>query len=265
MNTTKGYLYAATGKSFTDEAAASVRSLRRFNTQVHVTLITDKPCVYKEFDNILIVDFDRSDINWKKGLLYKAIALQHSPYEKTFFVDTDTYFIEDCEELFDLLEYNDILMAHSPADVSKVIIEGKEIEGYHPYNTGVIVYKKIPEVIQLFKDWLTAYQEKFEVYPSDQTPFMESLLKNKVRLYVLLPFYNFREHFMVSLPPGKVKIIHGRPRDVIDLEIKINENIGHRTWLPRREKIIFRKQKSLRRRLKNFLPKEILSFYRQLK
>lgn len=265
MNTKQGYLYAATGKQFTDEAAASVRSLRRFNPQVHVTLITDNPCVYAEFDDIQIVDFDSSDINWKKGLLYKALALQNSPYEKTFFVDTDTYFTEECAELFELLEYNDILIAHSPADVSKVVIDGKEIEGYHPYNTGVVVYKKTPEVVQLFKDWLAAYQEKFDIYPSDQTPFMEALLKNKVRLYVLLPFYNFREHFMVSLPPGRVKIIHGRPRDVLDLERRINENIGHRTWLPRREKIIFRQPKSLKRRLKNALPKGVLNLYRKMK
>lgn len=265
MNEKQGYLYAATGKQFTDEAAASVRSLRRFNSDVHVTLVTDKACTYAEFDSIQIVDFDSSDINWKKGLLYKALALQNSPYERTFFVDTDTYFTEECAELFDLLEYNDILIAHSPADVSKVVIDGKKIEGYHPYNTGVIVYKKTPEVVQLFKDWLTAYQEKFDIYPSDQTPFMEALLKNKVRLYVLLPFYNFREHFMVSLPPGRVKIIHGRPRDVIDLEKRINANIGHRTWLPRREKIIFRQPKSLKRRLKNALPEGLFNLYRKLK
>jgi len=210
MSEKQGYLYAATGKKFTDEAAASVRSLRRFNSKIHATLITDKACTYAEFDNIIIVDFDSSDINWKKGLLYKALALQHSPYEKTFFADT-------------------------------------------------------PETVQLFKDWLAAYQEKFEIYPSDQTPFMEALLKNKVRLYVLLPFYNFREHFMVSLPPGRVKIIHGRPRDVVDLEKRINKNTGHRTWLPRREKIIFRQPKSLKRRLKNALPQGVISFYRSLK
>lgn len=265
MSKKQGYLYAATGKRFTDEAAASVRSLRRFNPQVHATLITDKPCAYSEFDDIQIVTFDSSNINWKKGLLYKALALQNSPYEKTFFADTDTYFTEECAELFDLLEYNDILMAHSPADVSKVVINGKEIEGYHPYNTGIIVYKKTPEVVQLFKDWLAAYQKKFEIYPSDQTPFMEALLKNKVRLYVLLPFYNFREHFMVSLPPGRVKIIHGRPRDVVDLEKRINHNIGHRTWLPRREKVIFRQAKSLKRRLKNALPEGVLKIMSHFK
>jgi len=265
MSKKQGYLYAATGKQFTDEAAASVKSLRRFNSKIHVTLITDIPCTYSEFDDIQIVNFDSSNINWKKGLLYKALALQNSPYDKTFFVDTDTYFTEECAELFDLLEYNDLLIAHSPADVSKVIINGKKIEGYHPYNTGVIVYKKTPEVVQLFKDWLTAYQENFEIYPSDQTPFMEALLKNEVRVYVLLPFYNFREHFMVSLPPGRVKIIHGRPRDVLDLEKRINENIGHRTWLPRREKVIFRQPRSMKRRLKNLLPTSALSLYRKLK
>lgn len=253
MSPKRGYLYAATGKQFTDEAAASLRSLRRCDPSVHATLVTDKACVYDEFDTIKIVDSGAGEQNRTKGLLYKTIALQHSPYEETFFADTDTIFLEACEELFDLLSYRDILLAHSPADVSKVTLEGKEIEAYHPYNTGIIVYRNNAEVKQLFEDWLNIYREKLNVYPTDQTAFMEALLKSRVRHYVLLPFYNFREHFMVSLPPGRVKIIHGRPRDAEDLARRINADLRHRTWLPRREKVIFRRPRSFKRRLKRWL------------
>ena len=255
MKQTNGYLYAATGEKFVAEAAQSAASLRAIQAGAHVTLVTNKPCENAAFDEIIVVDYalKEADTTWKIGLLFKAFALQHSPYERTFFVDTDTYFLADCQHLFSLLDFHDILIAHSPADVSKVNLKGQELEGYHPYNTGVMVFRKNEKTTQLLADWLAIYKEKFDLYPSDQTPFMEALLRNPVQLYVLLPFYNFREHFMVSLPPGKVKIVHGRPRDISDLSQKINSNLKHRTWLPRREKVIFRRPKSWKRRLKKWL------------
>lgn len=255
MNQTKGYLYVATGEKFIAEAAQSAASLRAVHAGAHVTLATNEPCKNAAFDTIISVNFklETGETPWKVGLLFKAFALQHSPYEQTFFVDTDTYFLEDCRHLFSLLDFHDVLIAHSPADVSKVTWQGQELEGYHPYNTGVIVFRKNAKTTQLLADWLAIYKEKFDLYPSDQTPFMEALLKNTIQLYVLLPFYNFREHFMVSLPPGTVKIVHGRPRDISDLTAIVNGDQNHRTWLPRREKIIFRRPKSWKRRVKKWL------------
>ena len=257
MNTKKGYLYAATGKKFTDEAAASVRSLRLCQSDVHVTLITDQECHYEEFDAIKILNFSEKEVDWKKGLLYKAQALQHSPYEITFFADTDTWFLEDCAELFDLTEHFDLLLAHSPADVSQVIWKEEKIKGLHPYNTGILVFKKSEKMSLFLADWLETYERKYTQYPSDQTPFMEALIRSQLSHYVLLPFYNFREHFLVSLPPGKVKIIHGRPKNPEKLARIINADLRHRAWLPRRYKVVFRRPKSWKNRLKQILRKFI--------
>lgn len=255
LSSNRGYLYAATGEKFTEEAAASVRSLRAVNPSIHATLITDRACKYPEFDTIKILDYSEKKVDWKKGLLYKAQALQHSPYELTFFADTDTWFIEDCSELFDLVSHFDLVLAHSPADVSVVELEGEKIKALHPYNTGIMVFRKSKRMTQFLAAWLQTYEEKYDLYPSDQTPFMEALLRSGLSHYVLLPFYNFREHFMVSLPPGKVKIIHGRPANPVKLAQQINADLRHRTWLPRRKKVIFRRPKSWKRRLKEFLRK----------
>jgi hypothetical protein len=239
----KGYLYIATGDNYINEAKISVNSLRRHNQYAHVTLITDKKIKADEFDYVYILNFEyQENSDWKKALIYKVLALQHSPYKKTFFIDTDTYFLDDCSELFQLLNYFDLLIAHAPSDSSHVIINDQKIIGYHPYNTGVIVFNKNELISKLFIDWLDIYKNKYHLYPTDQTPFMESLLINQVYLYVLQSIYNFRLPFYVSiLPDLKVKIIHGRSSNYELLEEEINGIILQRSWDPESQKIIFKK------------------------
>ena len=220
-----------------------------------MTLITNEQTDAPEFDNIIVIKKDQTEEGWKEGILYKVQNLLFSPYRKTFFIDTDTYFTHHCDELFSLLEHYDLLIAHAPADTSKVSISNQSIEGYFPYNTGVIVFKKCDAVNQLFTDWLSIYKEKFKIYPHDQTPFMEALLINKIALYVLHPIYNFRTLFIVAMPSLEVKIVHGRLSDFESFERIINRKITHRAWIPKShlDNLILEKR-SWKDHLKRLLP-----------
>jgi hypothetical protein len=239
----EGYLYIATGENYINEAKTSVKSLRTHSPNAHVSLITDKKIIATEFDEIQILENDVENyFDWKAALIFKVEALLHSPYEKTFFVDTDTYFLDDCSELFQLLNFFDILIAHAPADSSQVVIDDHKINGYYPYNTGVIVFNRNQLVLKLFTDWLNIYKNKYHLYPTDQTAFMESLLINKVCLYVLQSIYNFRVPFFVSiLPDLKVKIIHGRYPNFKLLDEKINSHLLQRCWNPEKGEILCKK------------------------
>ena len=263
----EGYLYAATGQKYVSEAAASARRLREIYPEAHITLITNEAAAQPVFDEIKLLPFaHESEYPWKSGVLYKALALQHSPYSKTFFADTDLYFVEDCRELFVLLEYYDLLVAHSPVDESEVILETGSLAGYHPYNTGLFVFNNSEKMVKLFRDWYDAYLEKFDQYYHDQTPFMEALLFNDIKLYVLQSVYNFREPYIVTVPKLKVKIIHGRPENPKQFAQKLNEKIVHRVWLPIQQKIIhYKKPKSLRRRIRDIAPDFLVDKIRELK
>lgn len=235
----KGYLYIATGEKYIKEAIQSVQSLKNQNDKLHATLITDKQIEVREFDDIIIQNNITKE-GWKEGVLFKVRGLLLTPYEKTFFIDTDTYFSDDCLELFNLLEYYDLLIAHAPADTNQIVINNNQrFSGYYPYNTGVIVFNNNDAVKKLITNWLTIYQEKFRFYPHDQTPFMESLLYNKVKVYVLQPVYNFRIPFIVAIPSLKVKIFHGRVSDFESFQRKINSTIVHRVWKPAGRIIIY--------------------------
>lgn len=180
----------------------------------------------------------QEDTDWKKALIYKVHALQYSPYLKTFFIDTDTYFLDNCNEFFQLLNYSDLLIAQAPSDSSHLIINGEKINGYHPYNAGVIIFNNNEMIRKLFIDWLKFYKTKYHFLPTDQTPFMESLLINKAYIYVLQSIYNFRLPFYVSiLPDLKVKIIHGRCSNYEILGQEINRTLNQKSWNPEMKKI----------------------------
>ncbi len=235
----KGYLYIATGETYIAEATVSVNSLRRHAPHIHATLITDEPVTNEAFDQIQVLPktqvYQRKR---KEGFMYKVMGLQHSPYEKTFFVDTDTWFCDHCEELFLLLNYYDLLVAPAPADVTPVVIDGQPLEGYITYNTGIIVFKKSPLMTQFLADWLRLFEEK---YHHCQPPFVDALLHHKVHLYALQPIYNFRVPFFVALPPKKIKIIHGRSDDYEQLVNKVNHNPIHRGWDPVAQRMLRKK------------------------
>ncbi|MCG8308412.1 MAG: glycosyltransferase family 77 protein [Cytophagales bacterium] len=263
MNIKKGYLYAATNQRYIDEAIQSVRSLRKIDKNVHTTLITDKHLNINEFDSIITLDYSEIGIDaWKNGLSFKIRAIQNSPYDHTFFLDTDTYFCESCKELFELLEYYELLIVHSPRDVNLVSVDNKTLDGYYPYNTGVIVYKKTEATKRLFEEWHRAYISSGADYDDDQAAFMKALLTNDIKLYVLHSIYNLRTMFFTSIPDAKVKIFHGRPSNLTEIIRTVNGHNYQRVWDPINEKIHFRKTANpVKLFIFNHTPKPVLNVY----
>lgn len=211
-----GYLYIATGIKFIDEAVRSAQSLRRVFPQADITLIADRGVDYSVFDEVKV--FPDSANSRREGFRYKVFHMYaHSPYENTFFVDSDTYFLEDCRELFDLLSYFDICMMLDINDNYLIEVDGKKLEGYYPYNTGVIVFRRSAENRKLFEAW----RDQYDVGVHDQPLFMKALLQANPKIYSLHTIYNARTPGLVAFLPEKVKLIHGRHQDYQDVARKL--------------------------------------------
>lgn len=267
MKIKKGYLYVARGEKYIEEAVKAARRLKNINPEAHTTLISDTPLKLIGFDNVIVISSDKSYCeNWKNGLLFKVRGLQHSPYRKTIYVDSDTYFVDDCNELFALLDYYDLCIAQSPADNSNITVDDKRLNGYMPYNAGVIVYRDSSEMELLLKRWEHIYHEKFRFYHDDQAPLMEALLEVPVNIYVLQAIYNFRLPFFVSIPGAKVKLLHGRTDNFDAIEKKVNRYPGeHRIWIPRLNRVISYRYLSAKGVVRAFVPGMILNSYRNAK
>jgi len=250
-----GYLYIAAGApKYIQEAVTSATSLRAVDPSAHITLITDKQFNGTLFDQVVVrpVDFTA----WKAGLAYKAKHIyQDSPYERTLFLDTDTYLYESCRALFRLLDHFDICMAAAPADMNEPLVDGKPLTGCLPYNTGVIAFKKNQRNEFLFRTWYETYEMKLREgnlrqKEGHQPAFMEAWLKSESKVYVLPSIWNARVLTYVFLN-GSVKIVHCREDQIQQnyqqLRIKLNEITGIRCWDPRQKKCIYRKPKLFKR------------------
>lgn len=260
-----GYLYVAAGDpKFIQEAVISATSLRVVDPTAHITLVTDKPLDGTLFDNIVVRPV--AITAWKSGIAYKAKHIyQDSPYEKTLFLDTDTYFYEPCQALFGLLDYFDVCMAAAPADMNEPIIDGKPLTACFPYNTGVIAFKKNERNEFLFRTWHESYEQKLREgnlrqKEGHQPSFMEALLKSESRVYVLPSIWNARVLTYVFLN-GSVKIVHCREEQIKEdfekLRKKLNVTTGIRCWDPRRKQCIYRKPnlfKKIVRKMRAILP-----------
>ncbi|NEN89875.1 MAG: hypothetical protein F6K48_13550 [Okeania sp. SIO3H1] len=174
-----GYLYVATGDKYIQEAIVSATSLKKLNKSVHITLVTDRNINNSLFDEVVIHPVEIKD--FKEGLLYKVRHIyQAYPYEKTLFVDTDTYFCDDCQEIFETLDFFDLAVAPDPTDPHKAKSPktNKKLAACETYNTGVILFKKSLNNELFFQKWLEIYESKIinktVGKENDQTSFIEA-------------------------------------------------------------------------------------------
>jgi hypothetical protein len=227
----KGYLYVAYGKKYLDECITSVSSLKAVNPNSKVALVTDNPGVYSEiFDEVITLEIDK-----ERPYINKIKGMYSSPFVKTIFVDTDTYFCHAVDEIFGILDYFDMALSICNSDYFTVYNKtGEAISGMNPYNTGVMAYRKNEVTKAILLEWEAAYLRHFNLYVQDQAAFMEALLYSNVRTYTLPTIYNARTPYPCQFIAKPVKIIHGRHNNYEKIAKKLNRNHhSARIWYPR--------------------------------
>lgn len=228
----RGYLYIAFGEQYYNEAMVSAHSLRRLSPDANVALVTDKKRNSTLFDKVIEIEASANQ-NWKNGITKKIEGISSSIFDRTIYIDTDTYFYEPIDGLFDLLDFYDLLICHDAWEASDVEYNSKIIADYHIFNTGMIVFKKGESVSTLLTKWKQIYLHKMDRMRHDQPAFMEALLTSSVRLFVLPSIYNFRYAQNLSIHVNeKVKLLHGRgtEKQFAWLENRLNSCTEQRVW-----------------------------------
>ncbi len=227
----RGIVYVATGRKFVDEALISVRSVKKQMPELPIALFTDLSELINSPPEGVDSVFYLTEVT--KSCLDKMSPLVDSPYEKTLFLDTDTYLCDRVDELFEILDRYDIAAAHPPFRVQYQL---PGIPDCFPEpNTGVIVFKKSPGALDVLKRWPEEYKRQMasENKPHhDQHSFRAALYHSTARFLVLPHEYNFR-----SIGPNfagkgsKVKIIHGRHASFERVAARLNNNLDYRVFL----------------------------------
>jgi hypothetical protein len=222
-----------------------VDSLRRCDPEAHVTLVTDPgsleswPDVRGTFDRVEVPGEVPSEADWKRKIAFRTRhVIRSSPYQRSFLVDTDTYFVADCRGLFELLDYYDLCLAHGTNDRSKVFVAGRELPGYTPYNAGVMILRANERTRTLADAWPRMYEARIDEVPHDQPALMEAIVAAQCRVYVLPNNYNARTIY-IDKYYGSVKLLHGRHRDLALVARRINRTSEPRVWLPGVERCVY--------------------------
>lgn len=257
----KGIIYITTGSDYAREAETSARSLKTACPGLNATIFTSDDVDESLFDNVIKIKNEHGS-----GRVIKSDKIKYmlkSPYEKTVFLDSDTYIVHDFSGVFSLLDRFDLAAAHAPARINDKKSNNNIPLSFPEINTGVIVFKKNPRVKKLFKLWEDEFKKDLALkkenddHPLDQPSFRRSLYAGDVRFSVLTPEYNCR-FISPGYAWGKVFILHGRHSRLDYVAKRLNSNNGRKIFfLKSRRSLIFR----IRIFMKNMVNEMGLWFY----
>jgi hypothetical protein len=239
-----GVVLSAAGPAHVAEALRAARSSLRHNRLPHV-LFADR-----EVEAVPGLQIARLQAS-ANPYADKIASMRRSPFERTIYLDTDTYVIGEIAHLLDLLDNYDLAAAHAPG--YRGLDDPEVPEAFYELNTGVLVWRSSEQLDAFLGDWQQTYLAWRELAPfpraggadalaagkrgsggraADQPAFRRCVWKHGLRLYVLGPEYNMRLGEPVTIV-APVRVIHGRHADLEGLAARVNERHGPRRW-PRR-------------------------------
>jgi len=219
----KGFLYTAFGAKYMAEARISARSVKRVDPAAKICMVTDqelKPDA--EFDLVLPMTPPDAVENFAaldSGAYYRKIPqFLRSPFERTVYLDSDTFVTAPLDGLFDLLERYDLLVA--PDGNAEVNYRFEQTEApftsipkaFGAFNAGVLAFRKNELTDRFFKLWQEGYETHVRRHTvNDQPALRLALYQSDARYHVLPVIYNWISWIPYFIPSGgRVMVMHGR-------------------------------------------------------
>ena len=165
-----GFIYLASNNvggsnniNYIQEAVFSAISLKRFHPSEGISIITDSngekylknmKNTKDLWDKIIVLDIG---LRSKQDLLY-----DNTPYQKTVYIDTDTYINWNLHDLFKLLDNFDILGVSDYARKRnfEFFPEYNAIpDGFSEINGGLMAFRKNECVCEFFNNWKNLFNK----------------------------------------------------------------------------------------------------------
>ncbi len=190
-NLSRGIIFTATGQGYVELALEAAESCKMWMPDVPIDLFTDQPLESPFVDQVHIVEDP-----WRRS---KIDAMRASRFEKTIFLDADTVAFDTFEEVFDVLDRYDMCGVHDQLRLTwnaQKIWREEVPEAFPQINTGVLGYRKTPEVMALFEEWQSVVRG--DKMWRDQPVFRELLWLSKIPFLVLPAEYNLMAVNLIS-------------------------------------------------------------------
>ena len=245
-----GIVYSCAGETYIEEALRSARSSIGHNALPHV-LFTSADVDSEP--GLTAVRFEPST----NAYADKIANMRRSPFDRTIYLDTDTFVVDEIVHVLALLDHFELAVAHDPSRRRN----GDELvpDAFPEFNTGVIAWRAGERIDAFMRDWEETYlrwladepfagaaqasaKRRARLEPgrapswggaADQPAFRRCAWEHDVRLFVLAPEYNLRLGEPATVV-DRVRVIHGRHDDYDSLAARINDRLRPRSWPPRR-------------------------------
>jgi hypothetical protein len=231
----EGIVYSCSGERYIAEGLRSARSSLRHNDLPHLLFVDAE---LPSEPGVSSARFEPSP----NPYLDKIANMARSPFERTLYLDTDTFVIDEIAHVLQLLDRYDIAACYTA--------EGRGPRDpavpppFFEFNTGVLAWRANDRTAAFMRDWQETYarwSRDGDPFPTpgkgsrsgraDQLAFRRCAWEHDVRLFVLAPEYNFRLGYPTTVQE-RVRVIHGRPADPEGLAARINETVLPRSWPP---------------------------------
>lgn len=199
----EGVLYLAFGYEYVVEAVLSLLSLRYHHPDLPASLLTnlaiaeDNPGGIFEgveyFDEVITVDAENGE-----NRHYKTSLVEYTPYERTLYLDADTYIENDITAGFAYVDAEFEMTVrpveyplgpdHHHFEDLEMNIRGLPLHEHSYYNTGVIFFDDSDETVEFFRAWNETYREI--AHPYDAISFLQTTFETDVRIYPLNQTWN---------------------------------------------------------------------------
>jgi hypothetical protein len=221
----QGILYIATGLPYLEEARASARSVKGLHPGMAIAVVTDQAIAPDElFDRVLPAPSIPEAVGSEKYLARDRVAyyrkilpLLDSPFEKTVFLDSDTYVAAPLDDLFVLLDHFDLLV--TPAHVVYDYRFERDAApfsaipaAFGQFNTGLVAFRRGERTTAFLNRWKENYfQHTAQHTVNDQPAFRLTLFQGIASFHVLPTHYNIISWVPFVVPAGgKIVMLHGR-------------------------------------------------------
>ena len=247
----QGIIYSCSGDFYTGEALRSARSSLRHNPVPHLLFTSGE---LDSAEGVSVAHFEPSANPYAD----KIANIRRSPFERTIYLDTDTFVVDEIVHLLALLDHYDIAVAYAPA--YRGLADPGVPQAFYEFNTGVLAWRASDRVAAFLRSWEETYLAWLSEEPfpgaskasnsrrADQPAFRRCAWEHGMRLFVLAPEYNFRLGYPTTVV-DRVHVIHGNHEDYDALAARVNDRQQPRTWPPPlslREKVARRARKAAR-------------------
>ena len=252
----KGILYIGTALSYLEEAKISAQSVREHN-DIPIAIVTTDSLEqraerYSIFDEIITINQAQLYDDVRDKVEYMA----ETPFNKTLYLDGDTYVLGDISPAFDILSQVDLAAAHEP--VRPIVTISSVPETFPELNTGVVCFSSSDKISDFFKQWKKNLQNQINHGRPNETvtlgsastldeipfgrkhgqpPFRETLYHSDLQFAALPTEYNFRGSVWAY---DDVKIVHRGHGDIGSfIKEVVNDAEGGRTYVRKTKSLYF--------------------------